>query len=130
MFASFAVAALSFNGQMRAPMRSSSVKMLSFENALGAQAPLGLFDPLGLLANADQDRFDRLRYVELKHGRICMLAMLGHIVTSAGVRFPGNIDLAGTTFASIPSGLKALQAVPALGIAQIFARLLASSSSS
>ena len=34
---------------------------------------LGFFDPLGLLADADQERFDRLRYVELKHGRISQL---------------------------------------------------------
>ena len=101
--------------------KSKAVVSSGFESALGAQPPLGLFDPLGLLANADQDRFDRLRLVELKHGRICMLAVLGHIVTTAGVRLPGNIDLAGDTFASIPSGLKALEAVPAAGIAQIVA---------
>jgi hypothetical protein len=33
-----------------------------------------------------------LRYVEIKHGRVAMLAVLGHIVTTAGVRFPGDID--------------------------------------
>jgi hypothetical protein len=74
-----------------------------------------------LLEDADQDRFDRLRYVELKHGRICMLAVLGHIVTSSGMRLPGNIALDGTTFESIPAGLAALTKVPLLGIAQIFA---------
>ena len=41
---------------------SSSMKM-QFADALGAQAPLGFWDPLGLLKNADQERFDRLRYV-------------------------------------------------------------------
>ena len=45
----------------------------------------GFWDPLGLLAEADQDRFDRLRYVETKHGRISMLAILGHLVTTAGI---------------------------------------------
>eukprot|EP01041_Mallomonas_annulata_P004182 gene4182-biopygen1994 len=54
---------------------------MGFENALGAQAPLGFWDPLGLLKDADQARFDRLRYVEVKHGRIGMLAILGHLVT-------------------------------------------------
>ncbi|KAJ1640899.1 fucoxanthin chlorophyll a/c binding protein, partial [Pavlovales sp. CCMP2436] len=82
--------------------------------------PLGVFDPLGLLEGADEARFDRLRFVELKHGRICMLAVLGHIVTTAGIRLPGNIDYAGTSFASIPSGIAALSAVPALGLAQMF----------
>ena len=37
---------------------------------IGAQPPLGFWDPLGLLATADQARFDRLRTVETKHGRI------------------------------------------------------------
>merc|ERR1711865_1315025 len=48
--------------------------MGAFEGEVGVQAPLGLFDPLGLLDDADQERFDRLRYVEVKHGRIAQLA--------------------------------------------------------
>ena len=64
---------------------------MAFETELGAQPPLGFWDPLGFLKDADQDRFDRLRYVETKHGRISMLAVLGHIVTTAGVRLPGDI---------------------------------------
>jgi hypothetical protein len=108
MIAQLVTSTLAFNGAaMRAPVRSSAVKM-GFESALGAQAPLGLFDPLNLLKDADADRFDRLRYVEVKHGRICMLAVLGHIVTTAGIRLPGNIDFEGTSFASIPSGLKVI----------------------
>ena len=62
--------------------RSSALKM-SFESEIGAQPPLGFWDPLGLLDDADQARFDRLRCVENKHGRISMLAILGHLVTSA-----------------------------------------------
>eukprot|EP00968_Pinguiococcus_pyrenoidosus_P005900 scaffold385_cov305-Pinguiococcus_pyrenoidosus.AAC.47 len=88
---------------------------MSFESEVGAQPPLGFWDPLGLLADADQERFDRLRYVEvrssaaweveiladfrpfvqIKHGRISMLAILGHLVTTAGARLPGNIDFQG-----------------------------------
>ena len=52
---------------------ASSTALSAFENELGVQPPLGFFDPLGLLTNADQERFERLRYVELKHGRICQL---------------------------------------------------------
>ena len=44
-----------------------------YEAYPGVLAPVGFFDPLGLLTNADQARFERLRYVELKHGRICQL---------------------------------------------------------
>lgn len=99
--------------------RSSTV-VKAFEQEVGAQPPLGFWDPLGLLENADQERFDRLREVELKHGRISMLAVLGHVVTTAGVRLPGNIDVDGDKFADIPTGLAALGAVPPFGLVQIF----------
>ena len=99
---------------------SSSAHKMGFESELGAQAPLGFWDPLGLLANADQARFDRLRYVETKHGRISMLAILGHLVTTAGVRLPGEIAY-GVPFASVKNGLAALDTIPAAGIAQIVA---------
>jgi hypothetical protein len=99
---------------------SSSALKMGFENALGAQAPLGFWDPLGLLKDADQERFDRLRYVEVKHGRISMLAILGHLVTTAGVRLPGEIAY-GVPFASVKNGLAALETIPAAGIAQIIA---------
>ena len=62
-------------------MTTSSGLRMAFEDALGAQPPLGFWDPLGLLNDADQERFDRLRTVETKHGRISMLAILGHIVS-------------------------------------------------
>jgi len=98
--------------------QSSCLK--AFEEEIGAQPPLGFFDPLGLLASADEDRFNRLRYVEIKHGRVSMLAVLGHIVTTAGVRLPGDIDYHGTSFESIPTGIAALSAVPSAGLLQIF----------
>ena len=99
--------------------RSSSLKM-GFESEIGAQPPLGFWDPLNLLKEADQERFDRLRYVETKHGRISMLAILGHLVTSAGYRLPGNISY-DLKFKDIPTGLKALEAIPFAGICQIIA---------
>jgi len=94
---------------------------ISFENELGAQRPLGFFDPLGLVTDGDEDKFNRLRYVEIKHGRICMLAVVGYLLTEAGVRLPGDIDYAGTKFTDIPGGLAALSAIPTGGLLQIFA---------
>ena len=44
---------------------------------LGAQAPLGFFDPLGLHADGDEERFNYYRKVETKHGRVAMMAILG-----------------------------------------------------
>lgn len=107
-----------------APSKSSAKKttaLNSFEDELGAQPPLGFWDPLNMLADADQERFDRLRYVEIKHGRISMLAVLGHVATAGGWRIPGDIDYSGTSFASIPTGIAALSKVPGAGLAQIFA---------
>ena len=49
---------------------SSSALTMSFENEIGAQPPLGFWDPLGLLKDADEEKFARLREVETKHGRI------------------------------------------------------------
>mmetsp|Transcript_3852 Transcript_3852/g.5878 ORF Transcript_3852/g.5878 Transcript_3852/m.5878 type:complete len:200 (+) Transcript_3852:63-662(+) len=97
----------------------TSTTLNAFEGEIGAQAPLGFFDPLGLLDDADQERFDRLRYVEIKHGRIAQLAFLGNIITRAGVHLPGNIDQAGTTFDSIPDGYAAIQAISGAGLTQI-----------
>jgi Chlorophyll A-B binding protein len=84
-----------------------------FSGEIGAQAPLGYIDPLGLCADGDQANFDRLRYVEIKHGRVAMLAVVGYLVTYAGVRFPGAED--------IPSGFAALSAVPGMVWAQMIA---------
>jgi hypothetical protein len=91
-------------------MASSSSLKMGFENALGAQAPLGFWDPLGLLADADQERFDRLRTVEVKHGRISMLAILGHIVTTAGVRVPLGPN-------EVKTGLAVFDTLPTAGLA-------------
>lgn len=103
--------------QQRNSRKSLAMK---FEDAIGAQPPLGFWDPLGLLKDADQVRFDRLRYVETKHGRIAMLAILGHLVTTAGARLPGDIAY-GLPFAKMKTGLAAFETIPPAGLAQIFA---------
>ena len=104
-----------------APSRSttSSSLRMSFADAIGAQPPLGLWDPLGLLKDADEARFERLRYVENKHGRIAMLAILGHLVTAAGNRLPGEIAY-GVPFSSVKAGLAAFEDIPAAGHVQLF----------
>ena len=106
-----------------AQQSASSTSLSAFEDALGAQPPLGLYDPFGLISNGDQDRFDRLRYVEVKHGRICMLAFLGNIITRAGLHLPGSIDEAGNSFASYGNGWAAVGAdgISRAGVYQIIA---------
>jgi hypothetical protein len=51
-----------------------------------------------------------------------MLAVTGYLVAEIA-RFPGAIDLDGTTFQSIPNGVAALTAIPAFGWFQIAASI-------
>lgn len=71
------------------------------------------------MTDADQETFDQFRYCEVKHGRIAMLAVLGHIVTSAGVRLPGEIAF-GVPFSSVKAGLAAFETIPVAGTLQLF----------
>eukprot|EP00571_Detonula_confervacea_P011941 CAMPEP_0172304642 /NCGR_PEP_ID=MMETSP1058-20130122/6024_1 /TAXON_ID=83371 /ORGANISM="Detonula confervacea, Strain CCMP 353" /LENGTH=201 /DNA_ID=CAMNT_0013015963 /DNA_START=29 /DNA_END=634 /DNA_ORIENTATION=- len=101
-----------------------STHLQAFESELGAQAPLGFYDPLGFLDRADQETFDRLRYVELKHGRISQLAFVGNLFTRAGNHLPGDINYEGQSFASFPNGLAAINgpdSISSSGLLQIFA---------
>eukprot|EP00339_Tiarina_fusa_P018970 CAMPEP_0117046154 /NCGR_PEP_ID=MMETSP0472-20121206/31921_1 /TAXON_ID=693140 ORGANISM="Tiarina fusus, Strain LIS" /NCGR_SAMPLE_ID=MMETSP0472 /ASSEMBLY_ACC=CAM_ASM_000603 /LENGTH=196 /DNA_ID=CAMNT_0004758413 /DNA_START=13 /DNA_END=603 /DNA_ORIENTATION=- len=98
--------------------RSTAVN--AFEDELGVQPPLGFFDPLGLVADGNESNFDRLRFVEIKHGRVAMLAVVGYLITEAGVRLPGLISFDGTKFADVPSGFSAIGAVPGAGLLQLF----------
>ena len=91
----------------------------AFENELGAQDPIGFIDPLGLVEDGDQARFDRLRYVELKHGRIAMLAVVGYLVSEAGIRLPGAINYSGLQFSDVPAGFDAISTIGTVGMAQI-----------
>ena len=88
---------------------------INLSKELGAQMPLSFFDPLGMSSGTDasQEESDRLRWVELKHGRVAMLAVTGYLVTYAGVRFPGAGD--------IPSGFAALDNLPGMVWAQMIA---------
>ena len=99
----------------------TSVALNAFEGELGVQAPLGFYDPLGLVEDGNQAKFDRLRYVEIKHGRVAMLAVVGYLVEKSGIRLPGVISYDGTTFADIPDGFAALTKLPDAGLFQLFA---------
>merc|ERR1711953_1368154 len=92
-----------------------------FQGLLGDQPPLGFWDPVGFSKDGDLEKFKRRREVEIKHGRVSMLATIGYMVPEY-VKLPGylspSMDL---QFADVPNGLGALSKVPVAGWAQIFA---------
>lgn len=85
---------------------NTAVAASPYQGEVGAQAPLGFFDPMGFLKDADQNKFDGLREMELKHGRVSMLATVGYLVTASGYRFP-NFP------ADVPAGFGAWHALGA-----------------
>merc|ERR1711937_6393 len=96
--------------------------MRAFESELGVQDPVGFWDPLGFSADGDVASFKRRRSVELKHGRICMLATMGYITPELTGKLPGELSpSAGLKFADIPNGLGAVSKVPGAGWMQIIA---------
>ena len=98
-----ATSVLAFNGAPAVAPQRSAVSMAVYSWSQPGQG--ATFDPLNLATT--QERFERLRYVEVKHGRIAMLACLGHITAAAGVRFPGELSQ-GVKFSSITgSGFEA-----------------------
>lgn len=48
-----------------------------------------------------------------------MLAILGHLVTTAGIRLPGEIAF-GLPFSKIPTGFAAFDVIPVAGLVQLF----------
>ena len=123
MLSLFASSAAFQGPAMLAGGRSPAVQMRA-EGEIGVTPPLGVYDPLNILATpVVYPRRDYRRYqeLEIKHGRISMLACVGVITTEAGFRWPGylskSLDL---KFSDVPGGaLDSWAAVPAIGWFQI-----------
>merc|ERR1712194_959455 len=94
----------------------------AFENELGVQAPVGFFDPFDLAADGNVEAFQRRREVEIKHGRISMLATMGYITPEITGKLPGYLSPSqGLAFEDVPNGLAALSKVPFAGWVQMVA---------
>jgi len=92
----------------------------AFESELGVQAPVGFWDPVGFTQDGDVEAFNRRRGIEIKHGRISMLATMGYITPELTGKFPGYLSPSfGLKFEDIPNGLGAISKVPAAGWFQI-----------
>jgi hypothetical protein len=101
-----------------AKQATTSTSLKAFEDELGAQPPLDFSDPLGLVADGEEEKFERLRYFEIKHSHISMLAVVGYLVAEAGIRLPEIIDYSGLAFSDVPNGFAALNTISGAGIAQ------------
>ena len=111
-------AAFNFGGGGGAPARAAVDTTADIGVDPGPIEPTGPFWE-------DQEGLARRRAVEIKHGRIAMMAFIGMIVEELGVTFPGSINLDGSVqFADILKdgmGFPALANVPTLGLVQILA---------
>eukprot|EP00310_Coccolithus_braarudii_P015853 CAMPEP_0183349912 /NCGR_PEP_ID=MMETSP0164_2-20130417/14900_1 /TAXON_ID=221442 /ORGANISM="Coccolithus pelagicus ssp braarudi, Strain PLY182g" /LENGTH=151 /DNA_ID=CAMNT_0025521725 /DNA_START=39 /DNA_END=490 /DNA_ORIENTATION=+ len=89
---------------------------------VGTTRPLGVYDPLGLMTRMPE-KYRRWQEMEIKHGRIAMLATLHVFITGAGYKWPGYcsyLSFPPLKFEDIPSGtLASWAALPQAGWAQI-----------
>merc|ERR1712137_575742 len=93
----------------------------AFESELGVQAPVGYWDPAGLSKDGNVETFKRRHTVEIKHGRVAMIACIGYI-TPEYFKWPGYLSpTMGLKFEDVPNGLAAISKVPGNGWAQIVA---------
>lgn len=106
LFASSA-SAFSFNSGAFGT-KSTALNAFTIDNIPGALPPVGLFDPLGFAANADEMTLKKYREAELAHGRVAMLATVGFLVGEAveGSSFLFDAQVSGpaiTHLAQVPT---------------------------
>jgi len=110
--------AVAFAPASKVASKSALLASSPYENELGVIAPTGFFDPFGLSTNIDEETFAQYRTAELKHGRVAQLAVIGYVVQEV-YRFPFDIA-PGIPCSAVPNGVAAIDAIPALGWAQMF----------
>ena len=96
MIAAATTSLLAFNGPVVSrPTRTMGASMAVEDLVGGINDPIfggtpegKIFDPLGL--GADEASLYRRRCVEIKHGRVCMVAFLGMTVGPNDVRAPAT----------------------------------------
>lgn len=115
IIASLIAGAFAFAPAAKKASVSTSLNAVSFDDKPGSLAPLGYWDPLGLATS--EELFDKFRAVELKHGRVAMLAVVGYVVPEFyrfGYEFGGGVSTS-----SVRNGIAALSDIPPLGLVQI-----------
>ena len=76
------VAPMGLSSRINVKMQEAAVEETAFsaKDLAGIAGPLGFFDPLGFCKDAPEGKVRFYREVELKHGRVAMLASLGFLV--------------------------------------------------
>merc|ERR1719310_814038 len=102
---------------------AANIQMAINVGDIGTTRPLGVWDPLNLIDSPAKYR--RWQEMEIKHGRIAMLATLHVIATGAGYKWSGYcsyLSFPPLKFDDIPGGtLGSWAALPQAGWAQIVA---------
>merc|ERR1712187_938697 len=65
---------------MASPGKTAPLSADAVKDMAGVTPPLGIFDPFGISTRVPEGQLLFYREAELKHGRVCMLAILGLIV--------------------------------------------------
>ena len=127
---SLALSSMATMGFQAAPLVTRAPSMTSVSMSaiqpgdIGTTRPLGVYDPLGLMTK-NPEKYRRFQELEIKHGRIAMLAVLHVIVTGAGYKWAGYcsyLSFPPVKFEDIPAGtLGSWAALPQAGWAQIVA---------
>ncbi|KAG8468493.1 hypothetical protein KFE25_013576 [Diacronema lutheri] len=126
MFASLLTGALAFQGPMLAGRSPRGAVRMVTEDDLSAAIPFVAkpknlngellcdigFDPAGFTNKASPEKIAKFREAELKHGRVCMLAVLGFVAQELIAPYQA------APFNEV-NPINAIAAVPALGILQI-----------
>jgi len=93
-----------------APVARAAISMDAMsdlkELATAQNPTIGYYDPLNLaswdyFSQGDEAHIGFIRHAEIKHGRVAMLAFLGYVVQSNGIKWPGMYG----PWASMPDGL-------------------------
>nr|QIH55644.1 LHCX3i [Seminavis robusta] len=95
LFAASASAFSPFSGAKKAA--AVATPAFTVETIPGALEPMGIWDPLGFAAKADEKTLKRYREAELTHGRVAMLATIGFLAGEAveGSSFLWDASVAG-----------------------------------
>ena len=111
--------------QQAAPSKASAVvaKVFASDEDVGLDPFLSMSTvvPSGKFWD-EKESLARRRAVEIKHGRIAMMAFIGMMVQELGITFPGSMTLDGSVkFADIGTGFQAIENIPKFGLLQIVA---------